>query len=205
MTDDDKALVPLEGEVVSTVEDYLGDQRGLQRRGPDGLMLIQRQFFQELLVQGSWRKACAALNIKERRVRGWLEADEAFGKAYDDLFGLEDAKLTRRELELMSGRAAGMYDEALEAERGLRQEVICPKCKEKFAINYTRPDWRIRLRAGDTILRASKILQDTKEIKGTMFNINLTGDEAIALLAIRAGRPVPEAARAQLRAKGIAV
>jgi len=202
---DDKSLVPIEGEVVSTVEDYLGAERGLQRRDASGLMAIQRQFFQELLVQGSWRKACAALEIKERRVRGWLETDEAFGKAYDDLFGLEDTKLTRRELELMAGRAVGMYDEALEAERGLRQEVICPKCQEKFSINYARPDWRIRLRAGDTILRSAKILQDTKEIKGTLLHVNLTGDEAMALIAIKAGRPVPETVRTRLREKGIAV
>lgn len=205
MTNDETSLVPTEGEIVSTVEDYLGGERGLQHRGPDGLMLIQRQWLQELLVQGSWRKACTTLEIKERRVRGWLTDDESFSKAYDDLFSLEEAKLTRRELELMSGRAAGMYDEALEAERGLRQEVICPKCHEKFTINYTRPDWRIRLRAGDTILRSAKILQDTREIKGTLVNINLTGDEAMALLAIRAGRPVPDSVRAHLRAKGIEV
>jgi len=205
MSEDDKALVPLEGEVVSTVETYLGGGHGLQRRGPDGLMLDQRRFLQELLIQGSWKKACKVLEIKERRVRGWLTDDEAFNKAYDDLISLDDVKLTKRELELMSGRAAGVLDEALEAERGLRQKVTCPHCGKGFEADTVRPDWRIRLRTVDTILRSAKILQDTKEIKGTMFNINLTGDEAIALLAIRAGRPVPEAARAQLRAKGIDV
>jgi len=203
--DDNKALVPLEGEVVSTVEDYLGDERGLQRRGPDGLMLVQRQWLQELLVHGSWRKACTVLQIKERRVRGWLDRDTAFNAAYDNLISPDDTKFTKREMEVMSGRAAGMYDEALDAERGRKIKAACPDCGKEFEVGYTVPDWRIRLRAGDTILRASKILQETKEIKGTIFDIHLTGDEAIALLAIRAGKPVPEAARAKLRAKGIEV
>jgi hypothetical protein len=204
VANDDKALVPAEGQILPTTEDYLGE-RGPQHRGTDGLMLVQRQFLQELLAQGSTRKACDVLKIRERRVRGWLTEDDAFRSAFDNLFSLEEATLTRREMEIMSGRAAGMYDEALDAERGRKIKAVCPKCGERFEAGYTAPDWRIRIRAGDTILRAAKILQETKEIKGTVTHVNLTGAEAIALLAIRAGRPVPEAARAALRAKGIAV
>jgi hypothetical protein len=195
MTDDDKALVPAE-------EPSGGSP--IHRDG-QGLMLEQRRFLQELVIQGSFRKACKALDFKEHRIRRWLREDSAFKDAYDDLFGPEDLEVSKKEMHLLAAKAAGLYEDALEAIRLLKVNVQCPHCKEKFDLDTSRPDWRIRMRAAETILKVAKLLQETKEIKGTMLNVQLTGDEILALTAYKAGMYVPEAVLARLRERGIIV
>lgn len=195
----EKALV---AEVVEDVEAV--DERGRLRRDTNGLMLIQRQFLHELAVQGgSWRKACRTLNIKERRVRNWLTEDMAFKDAYDALYGPEDLDATRRQLQQLAGSMVDVYEEALEAERGMRMQVKCPKCEHTFMAEGKGADQRVRLRAADTVAKIMKLLTDTKEIKGSVVHTHLTGPEALAILADGFGQPIPEAVRARLAERGL--
>lgn len=182
-------------------------ERGLRRRDKDGLMLIQRQLLSELIVEGTLRKACRKLDIKESRARKWLAADPAFQGAYDAQFGPDTLAATRKEIQLLAGEATSVYEEALEAERGLRKEVACPECGHKFTVEGARPDWRMRKSAADAVMRINKILQETKDInvKGGITHTHLTGDEHMALLAVSAGKNVPEAVLARLREKGFLV
>ena len=195
MTDEERALVP--------VEEPSGGSP-IHRDG-QGLMLEQRRFLQELVIQGSFRKACKALDFKEHRIRRWLREDPAFKDAYDNLFGPEDLEVSKKEMHLLAARAAGIYEEAMEAVRLIKISVTCPRCNEKFDYDTSRPDWRIRMRATQDILKVAKLLQETREIKGTMVNVSLTGDEILALTAFKAGLYVPEAVLARLRERGIIV
>jgi len=182
-------------------------ERGLRRRDKDGLMLIQKEFLSELIVEGTLGKACRKLDIKESRARKWLAVDAAFQTAYDAQFGPDTLAATRKEIQLLAGEATSVYEEALEAERGLRKEVACPECSHKFTVEGARPDWRMRKAAADAVMRINKILQETKDInvKGVITHTHLTGDEHMGLLALKAGKDVPEAVRAQLREKGYPV
>lgn len=181
------------------------DKLGLQVRGPNGLMLVQTQWLEKLLETGSWRKACAALDppITVRRVRDWITEDLDFEVALDRLLR-PDLEGTKKELDTLASEAPGVYDDALTAERGLRVKATCPECGTEFTVNTMRPDWRTRLKAADTLLRARKLLIDSKEIgvKGNVTHTHLTGDEHMALLAWKAGKEVPEAVMAKLREKG---
>ena len=191
---EETALVPAEP----------GGKVGQQRRGKSHLMTVQEQWLQNLLETGSWRKACQALDppITVRRVRGWLAEDPVFSAALDNLVGL-DLDTTKKDLDALAAEAPGVYGDAIEAERGVRVKAKCPKCGHEFRVETMRPDWRIRLKGAETLLKYRKLLTETKEIKGGTINLHLTGDEAMAVLALQAGKAVPEAVLARLREKGV--
>ena len=179
-------------------------ESGLLRRDKDGLMLIQRMFLTEFALEGTLRKACRSLDIKERRVRGWLATEPAFQEAWDLQFGPGERDAVHKEMMHLTGEAMSVITDALEAERGLKKETSCPECGHKFTVEGARPDWRMRKAAAELVFRVTKIYTESKDIrvKGGMTVTHLTGDEHMALLALKAGKTVSEAVMARLREKG---
>lgn len=176
-----------------------GSTRQLLAKDKDGLTLLQRRTLQELAFTPDWREACVKVKVSPNTVKHWLTTEESFRLAYNNLLG-PAVEITRDMLESAAIKAAGMYEEAVEAIKMVELEVHCPKCKHEFSVTNTRPDWNARLRAGDTLLKVSKILVERKEIEGTVTHLSL--EERIALARWKHDGQIPPSMVERLRQKG---
>ena len=178
--------------------------RTVRRRDGDGLRVEQRRFFQELADTGDPRRACASAEISWNRFKTWLQRDRHFQTAFDNALG-PAVDIVREMLETSATKAAGVLDEALDSNESFEQDVVCPnpECGHQFTTRVQIPNWAIRLRAGEMILKGARVLKDSKEIKfeGTM--THLTMDQHIALAAFKAGRTIPPNARSELERAGL--
>lgn len=152
--------------------------RQLQARDADGLTLTMRRALQSLALTDDWRDACVEARVSPNSVKHWLSTNEEFRAAYNDLLGPAVA-VVRDMVETLGIKAAGMYDEALDALRTVERNVCCPKCNHEFTLPESGPDWNARLRAGDTVLKTSRILKDVKVTEGTITHLSM--EEALAL------------------------
>ena len=160
--------------------------RQLQRRDKDGVTLQQRNVLQALAQEQDWRAACTSVEVLPKTLQGWLQNDEAFGARYDNLLG-PSLEIAKDMMEQRALKAAGMYDEALDAVRTIARDVACPKCDHKFTAFQTAPDWSARLKAGDTIMKTAGILIDRRKIEQT--NVNLSFEQSMALAQIQYALP----------------
>ena len=164
-------------------------------RNEIGLSLVERRLIQEIAILGSWEKAADSLGMTRRQVRA-LFKKEPFKLAYDELFDAEDLETTKRELTLAASDVASIYEEAKNAEMTKRVQATCPKCTHKFDVLVTVANWATRLKAGDTLLKITGLLQDRKNVKveGTVgvVNVHLSAEEMLALQRLKMGLDVPE-------------
>ncbi len=156
--------------------------RQLQRRDKDGLTLQMRNTLQALALESDWRIACASVDVLPATLQSWLQNDEAFGNRYDQLLG-PSLEIAKDMMEQRALKAAGMYDEALDAVRTIARDVSCPKCGHTFMAFQTTPDWSARLKAGDTIMKTAGILIDRRKIEQT--NVNLSFEQSMALAQVQ--------------------
>jgi hypothetical protein len=174
--------------------------RHLQAKDEDGLTLVQRRCLQELALTTNWRQACDNADVPANTLRHWLSTDAPFQAAYNDLLGPAIA-VARDMIESTALKAAGMYEEAVEAVNMVELELVCPECKHEFSIANPRPDWATRLRAGDTVLKVAKLLIDRKEISGTLTHLTL--EETLAVARWKHDKQIPPVMIERLRQKGL--
>lgn len=178
--------------------------RTVRRRDGDGLLVEQRRFFQELADTGDPRRACESAEISWGRFKTWLQRDRNFQTAFDNALG-PAVDIVREMLETSATKAAGVLDEALDSNEAFEQDVTCPNpdCQAQFTARIQIPNWAIRLRAGEMILKGARVLKDSREIQfqGTM--THLTMDQHIALAAFKAGRSIPPNVRSELDHAGL--
>jgi hypothetical protein len=153
--------------------------RNLQVKDADGLTLVQRRLLQELALTADWRQACANAEVPANTLRHLLSTNVAFVDAYNKLLG-PAVEVARDMMESTAVKAAGMYEEAVEAVRMVELEIVCPECKHEFSTTNPYPDWATRLRAGDTVLKVTKLLKDVKEISGSITHLNMEQSLALA-------------------------
>ena len=55
-------------------------------RGSDGLMDVQRRYFELLAQLGKRESVCASLGITTKQIGRWLREDPAFLRAHDGFF-----------------------------------------------------------------------------------------------------------------------
>lgn len=175
-----------------------------RRRNKSGLTLKQRAFLTELAAStrkaGSWREAARAIGITPKTVLRWLKNDPAFAHAYDNLFD-STSNTIKKYLDHLTLRAAEVYDEALDASAEKKELTTCPSCGHRFEVSIVVPEWQARLRAADTVMKSTRLLTDVKQIETK--NIRMTWEEALALAAYRAGKPIPPALEERLRTAGL--
>lgn len=152
--------------------------RQLQRKDEDGLTLVQRRLLTELVLEPDFRQACENAKVPPNTAKHWLATNEAFIRRYDNLLG-PVVEVARSTMEATSLQAANMYGEAIEANKTLYRDVDCPECHHEFTVSIKAPNWPTRLRAGETILKSSKVLKDVRETETIITNLNL--EERLAL------------------------
>ena len=72
--------------------------------------------------------------------------------------------------------------------KGVATSVQCPKCHLNFSIFTEHPDWNARLRAADTVLKASDLLKDNKTLRVEGEVLVLTIVERLSLAQIQKAR-----------------
>lgn len=152
--------------------------RQLQRKDDDGLTLAMRRVLGELALTPSFKQAAENAEVPVSTVKHWLATDDDFRRQYDGLLG-PVVEVSRNLMEANSAQAAEMYGEAIEANEPTEHELTCPDCEHTFTAVIQAPNWPTRLRAGETVLRASKVLKDVRETETIITNLNL--EERLAL------------------------
>lgn len=168
--------------------------RALVEKDAKGLTALQRKFLQEVANVGSWQEACKTLDLDPRTARRYFK-DEAFKTEYDELFNTEEIQTVKRELDMITSGVPKVYEDALSAETTKKVVESCPHCGEEVTFYVNVIDFKTRMKAGETLLKQSNLLKDTKrvegEFKGTMTHINLTGAEILALQRLNMGLAIP--------------
>ena len=137
----------------------------VRKRNEAGLMPDQVLFLRKLGEVADWKKACDASKVSYDKFRQWIRRDSAFITAYDRAStGVVEG--VRKQLESSAQKAAEVYDEALDATKDMDLELDCPHCGKHIKMVAEVPDFGTRLKAGDAVLRVSKILKDVKEVSG---------------------------------------
>ena len=169
----------LDGEVLPETT----SSRQIQFKDDDGLTLQQRGLLQELVLHpGDWRTACDNAEVKPSLCQSWLAKNDDFRDAYNLLIG-PTIDIVTEQMKGLAHKAADMFDESVEAVRMVKLDVSCPECKHEFSVGDPRPDWSVRQRAGDMIMRTSGVYVDRKQIQQT--NITLNVEQSMALMSYR--------------------
>lgn len=164
-----------------------------------GLTTEQRRLLAEIAAIGDWRIAAQNVGLSSRQVREQFK-NQAFKDAYDNLFTSEELKVTQRELEMASSELGQLYQDAMQAEVQKTVNVVCPACKAKFNIFVTVMDWTAKLRAGETLLKLTRLMKDEKSIKmeGQVNVVHMELKDKLALWRVEMGLPVPPHVRDRL-------
>ena len=176
--------------------------RPLRHRDSDGLLVEQRRFFQSLADCGDPRRACEESQITWTRLKTWLARDRAFGEAWDRALG-PSVDTVRELLETSATKAAAVLDEALDSDATIEHDAVCPACAFLFTVRVQIPNWQVRLRAGEMILKGARVLREVKDInvEGTVTHMTL--EQRLALAAWKAGQHVTPQALTELRNLGL--
>lgn len=173
-----------------------GDSHPIRRRDGDGLMIDQRRFITALVEVGDVREVCRQEGIPWSRFKGWIGKDRHFQEAFDRAIG-PSVETVRAMMEDSAIKAAGVYDDALEAVHYITESVKCPECSHAFDVQILWKDWGTRLKAGEVVLKAAKVLKDVREIQSSVTHLTL--EETIALQQARRGQRVPPYLEAKFR------
>ena len=167
--------------------------KALVERDERGLTLLDRRLLQEIALTGSWQQAADALGLTRRQVRERFKI-QSFKEQYDAIFDSEEIQATKRELELVATGTGKLYEEALNAEKTRNVATVCPDCGHKFSIFVQVVDWMARLKAGETLLKLTKLLKDERkvQVEGQVGVVHMSAGEYLALQRLRMGLPVPE-------------
>lgn len=167
----------------------------------NGLTTEQTQLLAELGQTADIKTACEATGVALRTFRRWIRDDAVFKKAFTSLHSgvLESAKA---QIEIAAAKAANVFDEALDATKDVDLELECPHCHGEIRIKAQVSDHATRMKAGEVVLKVSKILKDVKETHGTVTVAALPLHMQIALAAFKRGEPIPPSLEDKLTEMG---
>lgn len=177
-----------------------------EREKIQGLAPADHKLLQEIIATGSWQQAADNLSLPRRSVREKFARNKAFREAYEALFVGDEVEATKRELEMGATGLGGLYEDAINAELTKPIQVECPKCQNKFRVFVTMMDWATKLRAGETLLKLTRILKDEKSVKvgGMVGVVHMGMDEYLALQRLKMGLHIPDHIYAKLTAAAVA-
>jgi hypothetical protein len=165
----------------------------------------QTNFLVQCGLEGDWHVAADQVGATRRQVRAWF-SNPAFKQKYDDLFNTDELKTTMRELEMASGELGALYADAMQAEMSKKVMVDCPNCQHKFPVFVKVMDWATKLRAGETLLKVTRLWKDEKTVKnehkGTVAHVEMSLSEWSALKRLEMGLSIPPHIRKILEDKG---
>ena len=175
----------------------------IRKRDGDGLMLDQRRLLQALASGMDPHAACRQEGITWGRFRHWIEGDEAFRMAFDNLVG-SSVGTAREIIESMAVKATTVLVDALEAEKQIPVDVVCPKdnCGHKFTAYATVADMQYRMRAMENVLKSTEIIRDVRKTDVNVTH-SLDLESMIALQRAKRGMEIPPHIRERFQQQGL--
>lgn len=160
--------------------------KDLVKRGPDGLMPSQREYFQLLAETGSEAEARKKLNLSNRRVARWGREDEAFKRVYDE-YSQQVVEQVQTQARMLSGKALETVDDLLNEMKPIRVTVECDECGHKTTTSVQIKDATTRTKMVEMIMKATGILKDRRVVEGEVDVIHMTAGQKLALSLWREG------------------
>ncbi len=173
----------------------------IRKRDGDGLMLDQRRLLQALTSGMDPHAACRQEDITWGRFRHWIEGDEAFRMAFDNLVG-SSVDTAKEMIASMAVKATTVLVDALEAEKQIPVEVVCPKDGHKFTAYATVADMQYRMRAMENVLKSTEILRDVRKTDVNVTH-SLDLESMIALQRARRHMEIPPHIRERFIQQGL--
>lgn len=174
----------------------------LLRRDKDGLMLDQKHLLNALLDNTDWKAACEEAKVPVHTLRRWLREDEAFQKAYDRLFA-SVFKESKAKLTSLMPRVGEVFEEGLDAQKTIEQEVHCPECGQTFTAVIEVPAWGIKLRVSEDLMKAHGQFAQRHVVEGTVEHRVLTLEDLIGVAIHGRKGHLPPHVEQGLRSRGL--
>lgn len=172
--------------------------KALVRRGPDGLMPIQRLYLKRYAETLDEKKAQDDLQLTNGRVARWLRADEKYLEAYTVAVSTIHATV-KAQLEDVS---SDLPDAIRELMRALKpKDVKCPKCEHEFQILIDNPV--VRARIIEMMMKATGHLTSNVKVEGEVLHTTLTITQRMALALYKKGAQVSSQAVRELVSLGV--
>lgn len=175
----------------------------LTHRDEDGLMLDQKRLLSEFLAEADWKVACEKAEVPVHTLRRWLREDEAFLKAYERLFSVV-LKESKAKLTSLMPKVGEVFEEGLDAQSKIEQDVACPECGTVFTAVIEVPAWGVKLRVSEDLMKAHGQFAQRHIVEGTVQHQVLTLEDLIGVaIHNRGGRPLPPHVEQDLRSRGL--
>jgi len=179
----------------------------LRRKDKYGLRLNQKRALIALCQGGSWEQAAKEACVEVQTLKDWAILDPAFKTEYDNLLAglLTDVK---HRMSTMLPKVGDVMAEALDAGQALKVGVVCPDCGAHYDAIIDSPNWAVRLRVAENLLKQHGQLASKIEVEGDIKHthvIELSTDDRIALQLIRRGKreSVPPDVYESLLSRGV--
>ncbi len=171
-------------------------------RGDDGLLEIQRKYFQVLSQVGKKETACGAIGIPARQISRWLREDPAFLRAHENYFGAS-REATKARFDELQERLPDLAMELMEASKVVTVKHNCSSCGMEDIVSIDTTNDTVRARMWADLMKATGHLTDVHRIEGEVTHVTLTAGQRIALEKIRRGLPISVQQRKDLEAMGL--
>lgn len=168
----------------------------------DGLMDIQRRYFELLSQLGSKTTTCRALGIQNRQIGRWLREDSAFLKAHEGYFSASRDATASRFQELQE-KLPDLAAELMEAMKVISVKHNCFACGMENTIEIDTTNDVVRARMWSDLMKATGHLKDVTKHEGEVVHTVLSAGQRIALEKLRRNLPVSVQQRKELESMGL--
>lgn len=184
------------------MDDEVAPVKRNQERGVDGLMDVQRRYFELLSQLGSKTSVCRALSIQTRQISRWLREDPAFLKSHEGYFAASrDA--TKARFQELQEKLPDLAAELMEAMKVVTVKHNCFACGMENTVEIDTTNDVVRARMWADLMKATGHLTDVKRIEGEITHVTLTAGQRIALEKLRRNLPVSVQQRKELESMGL--
>ena len=170
----------------------------LVRRGPDGLMPIQRLYLKRYADTLDEKAAQTDLGLTSNRVARWLRTDEKYLEAYTKAVSTIHATV-KAQLEDVSSDLPDAIRELMVAQKP--KEVECPHCAHEFTVDVDNPV--VRARIIEMVMKATGHLTTKVRVEGEILHTALTLTQRMALSLHKRGAQVSSQALRELITLGV--
>ena len=170
----------------------------LVRRGPDGLMPIQRLYLKRYADTLDEKQAQNDLGLTSNRVARWLREDEKYLEAYTEAVSTIHATV-KAQLEDVSSDLPDAIRELMVALKP--KQVECPECQHEFTVSVDNPV--VRARIIEMMMKSTGHLTTQVKVEGEILHTALTITQRMALSLHKRGAQVSSQALRELIALGV--
>lgn len=172
--------------------------RALVRRGPDGLMPIQRLYLKRYAETLDEKQAQEDLGLTNHRVAYWLRKDAKYLAAFTDAVSTIHESV-KAQLEDVSAELPESIRTLMHALKP--KDVTCPHCDHEFQVDVANQV--VQARIVEMMMKATGHLTSKLKVEGEVLHTTLTIDQRMALSLHKKGAQVSSQAIRELVSLGV--